>query len=108
MEGAGAGEGAAAKGGAVAYVVGGEMTRASRKFAANPLFEFIPSGGKVPVRRNLAETASCNSCHDPMRAHRGTAREIGYCALCHTAQLTDPETGENLDLKYFLDRKSVV
>ena len=86
------------------HVVGGEMTRGNRRYAANPLFEFIPAGGKVQVRRNLAETASCNSCHDPMRAHRGTAREVGYCVLCHTAQLTDPETGENLDLKYFVHK----
>ena len=86
------------------HVVGGELTRADRRYAANPLFEFIPAGGKVQVRRALAETASCNTCHDPMRAHRGTAREVGYCALCHTSQLTDPETGENLDLKYFLHK----
>jgi len=88
----------------VTHVVGGEMTRGTRRYAANPLSEFVPAGGKVQVRRNLAETASCNSCHDPMRAHRGTAREIGYCALCHTAQLTDPETSENLDLKYFVHK----
>jgi OmcA/MtrC family decaheme c-type cytochrome len=86
------------------HVVGGEMTRDNRKFAANPLFEFVPAGGKVHARRDLLETASCNKCHDPMRAHRGTAREVGYCALCHTSQLTDPETGESLDFKYFVHK----
>lgn len=34
----------------------------------------------------------------------GTAHETGYCALCHTAQLSDPETGENLDFKYFIHK----
>jgi OmcA/MtrC family decaheme c-type cytochrome len=86
------------------HVVGGEMTRGNRRYAANPLYEFVPAGGKVQVRREMAETASCNSCHDPMRAHRGAAREIRYCALCHTSQLTDPETGENLDLNNFVHR----
>jgi OmcA/MtrC family decaheme c-type cytochrome len=86
------------------HVVGGEMTRENRRYAANPLFEFVPAGGKVQMRRDLSETASCNNCHDPMRAHRGTAREVGYCALCHTAQLIDPETGENLDLKYLVHK----
>jgi len=64
------------------HVVGGEMTRDNRRFAANPLYEFVPAGGKIRVS-DLADTASCNNCHDPMRAHRGTAREVGYCALCH-------------------------
>jgi OmcA/MtrC family decaheme c-type cytochrome len=86
------------------HVVGGEMTRGERRWAANPLYEFVPAGGKVQVRWELAETASCNTCHDPMRAHRGAARETGYCALCHTSQLSDPETGENLDFKYFIHK----
>ncbi|HEY2988527.1 MAG TPA: OmcA/MtrC family decaheme c-type cytochrome [Candidatus Binatia bacterium] len=86
------------------HVVGGELTRAERRYAANPLFEFVPAGGKVQAKRDLVETASCNTCHDPMRAHRGTARAAGYCALCHTAQLSDPETGENLDFNYFIHK----
>jgi OmcA/MtrC family decaheme c-type cytochrome len=86
------------------HVVGGEMTRGERRYAANPLYEFVPAGGKVQARRELAETATCNTCHDPMRAHRGTARETGYCALCHTSQLTDPESGENLDFNFFVHK----
>jgi len=85
-------------------VVGGEMTRANRLHAANPLFEFVPAGGKVQMHRELVETASCNSCHDPLRWHNGAARQTGYCALCHTSQLSDPETGENLDINYFLHK----
>jgi OmcA/MtrC family decaheme c-type cytochrome len=86
------------------HVVGGEVTRGNRLYAANPLYEFVPAGGKVQTRRELTETASCNTCHDPLRAHRGAAREAGYCALCHTAQLTDPESGESLDFKYFVHK----
>src|SRR5215467_9184982 len=67
--------------GKATHVVGGEMTRENRKFAANPLFEFIPAGGKATVLPGSSETASCNNCHDPMSAHRGTAREVSYCAL---------------------------
>ncbi len=86
------------------HVVGGEMTRGNRLYAANPLFEFVPAGGKVGEHFDLPETATCNTCHDPMRAHGGTARETGYCALCHTTQLIDPETGENLDFKYIIHK----
>lgn len=86
------------------HVLGGELTRGNQRYAVNPLFEFVPAGGKVQIRRDLAETASCNNCHDPLKAHGGSRREAGYCALCHTSQLTDPETGGNLDLKYFVHK----
>ena len=86
------------------HVVGGEMTRDNRRYAANPLYEFVPAGGRVQLRRDLAETASCNNCHDPLKAHGGSAREVGYCALCHTVQLTDPESGESLDFKSFVHK----
>lgn len=86
------------------HVVGGELTRGARRYAANPLYEFVPAGGKAAARREVAETASCNTCHDPMTAHRGAAREAAYCALCHTSQLTDPESGESLDFKYFVHK----
>ena len=68
------------------HVVGAELTRAERRYAVNPLFEFVPSGASVTVKRALVETASCNSCHDPMRFHRGTARADGLLrALPHRA-----------------------
>ncbi|HTM07530.1 MAG TPA: OmcA/MtrC family decaheme c-type cytochrome [Verrucomicrobiae bacterium] len=86
------------------HVVGGELTRGERRYAANPLYEFVPGGGRVQARWELAETALCNRCHDPMRAHRGAARETGYCALCHTSQLSDPDSGESLDFKYFIHK----
>lgn len=90
--------------GRATHVVGGELTRGTRRYVANPLFEFVPAGGKVERRRALPTTAMCNSCHDPLRAHGGVTREVGYCALCHTGQLADAETGENLDLKFFLHK----
>jgi hypothetical protein len=86
------------------HVIGGEFTREKGKFVANPLFEFVPSGAKVKMQRDVVETASCNNCHDPLKYHGGTRREAGYCALCHTPQLTDPETGESLEFKVFVHK----
>ena len=86
------------------HLVGGEMTRDRRKYVVNPLHEFVPTGGGVKVRRATLPTAACNSCHDPLKAHGGLRREVGYCVLCHTSQLVDPETGENLDLKRLVHR----
>jgi OmcA/MtrC family decaheme c-type cytochrome len=39
-----------------------------------------------------------------LKYHGGAKREAGYCALCHTPQLTDPETGENLEFKVFVHK----
>ena len=72
------------------HVVGGELTREKGKYVANPLFEFVPSGGKVNAQRAVVETATCNNCHDPLKYHGGTRRAVGYCALCHTSQLSRP------------------
>jgi len=84
------------------HVVAGEI-RDGKEFA-NFIYEFVPAGGKVRVERAVVESASCNNCHDPLKAHAGTRREVGYCALCHTPQLTDPETGESLDFKVFVHK----
>jgi OmcA/MtrC family decaheme c-type cytochrome len=86
------------------HVVGGELTRGGGKYVANPLYEFVPAGGKVKLQRNVVETATCNNCHDPLKYHGGVRRAVGYCVLCHTSQLTDPESGENLDFKVFVHK----
>jgi OmcA/MtrC family decaheme c-type cytochrome len=88
----------------VTYVIGAELTRENGRYVANPLFEFVPNGGKVKVQRSVVETATCNNCHDPLKYHEGSRREAGYCALCHTSQLRDPESGESLEFKVFVHR----
>ena len=86
------------------HVVGAESTRENGRYVGNALFEFIPFGGKVKTSRSVIDTASCNTCHEPLKAHGGTRHEASYCALCHTSQLTDPESGENLDFKVLVHR----
>jgi OmcA/MtrC family decaheme c-type cytochrome len=86
------------------HVIGGELTRGDGKYVANPLFEFVPSGGRVQAQRAVVDTASCNNCHDPLKYHGGSRRNVGYCALCHTSQLTDPETAESLEFKVFVHK----
>jgi OmcA/MtrC family decaheme c-type cytochrome len=86
------------------HVVAGEMSVGNRRYVANPVYRFIPAGGKIQTSRSVIETATCNNCHDPLKAHGGARVETAYCALCHTSQLIDPETGENLDFKYFIHK----
>jgi OmcA/MtrC family decaheme c-type cytochrome len=79
--------------------VGGQITRATRTFASNPVFDFVPAGGAVKVTRNVVTTASCNQCHDPLALHGGSRVETALCVTCHTSQNIDPETGTNVELK---------
>ena len=86
------------------HVVGGEISRENGRYVANPLFEFVPSGATVKIHRAVVETGTCNNCHDPLKYHGGTRRAVGYCALCHTSQLIDPETGESLEFKVLVHK----
>jgi len=86
------------------HVMGGEMSIGNRRYVANPVYHFVPAGGKVQSDGSVIETATCNNCHDPLKAHGGARVETAYCALCHTSQLSDPETGENLDFRYFVHK----
>ncbi|HEY3304063.1 MAG TPA: OmcA/MtrC family decaheme c-type cytochrome [Candidatus Binatia bacterium] len=85
-------------------VVGGELTRESRKHVVNPLYAFVPEKGRVKPPESTVATAACNNCHDPLKPHGGLRRETGYCVLCHTSQLADPESAENLDFKVLVHK----
>lgn len=74
------------------HAVGGELSVGNRRYVANAVYWFVPAGGKVSAGRPVVETATCNNCHDPLKAHGGARVETAYCALCHSAQLTDPES----------------
>jgi OmcA/MtrC family decaheme c-type cytochrome len=86
------------------HTVGSELSVGNRRYVANAIYWFVPAGGKAATGRPVTDTATCNNCHDPLKAHGGTRVETAYCALCHTAQLSDPETGENLEFKYFVHK----
>jgi OmcA/MtrC family decaheme c-type cytochrome len=62
----------------VTHVVGGEISSRDGKAFVNFIYEFVPAGGEVRIERAVVETASSNSCHDPLKAHGGTRREVGF------------------------------
>src|SRR5262245_47635099 len=70
------------------HTVGGQVDRTvgATTVHANPLFDFVPAGGPVTTVRQVATTAECNGCHQPLAEHGGGRREVGLCQLCHTAQ----------------------
>jgi OmcA/MtrC family decaheme c-type cytochrome len=57
--------------------------------------DFVPDGSDVTQRKDIAMTASCNECHDPLNIH-GRRREVGYCVTCHNPGLVDGDDSYNL------------
>lgn len=84
--------------------VGGQITRATRTFASNPTFDFVPAGGPVTTTRNVVTAASCNQCHDPLSAHGGQRQDPNLCVTCHTSQTIDPETGNTVEFKVMVHK----
>jgi OmcA/MtrC family decaheme c-type cytochrome len=68
------------------------------------VFNFIPVGGTVTQVRDVVRTASCNNCHDPLALHGGPRRSVEVCALCHTPQTVDPDTGNTVDLPVMIHK----
>src|SRR5262245_2957392 len=90
----------------VTHTVGGQVQRTigARTLYANPLFDFVPAGGPVTTVRQVATTAECNGCHDPLAEHGGGRREVGLCQLCHTDQGFDPQSGNSIELQQMIHR----
>jgi len=66
----------------------------SDTFVSNATFNFVPSGGGGTGIRDIVETQSCNTCHDPLQAHGGSRRDVKLCILCHSSEIEDPDSGE--------------
>ncbi|MGC4118694.1 MAG: OmcA/MtrC family decaheme c-type cytochrome [Myxococcales bacterium] len=56
--------------------------------AFNRVHDFVPSGGPVGERRDIASTDACNECHGTLLAH-GSRKEVGYCVTCHNPGVGD-------------------
>jgi len=70
------------------------------EYVVNQTFDFVPDGSPVTNIRDIATTAACNQCHNPLAQHEdGTQRrEVKLCVLCHTQQASDVSNGNSLDL----------
>jgi OmcA/MtrC family decaheme c-type cytochrome len=71
---------------------------------ASATYNFVPNGSAVVNTHNIISTTNCNACHDQLSAHGGSRRGFPMCALCHTPQNSDPNTGDTLDAKVFFHK----
>src|SRR5262249_42883018 len=87
------------------HTVGGQVQRTvgAQSLVANPLFDFVPAGGNVTTVRQVATTAECNHCHQPLAEHGGGRGEDRLCQLGHTDQGFD-ESGTSIELQQMIHR----
>ena len=57
----------------------------------------VPAGG-TPQDHAVVDQPACSTCHGSFEAHGGRFTEVDHCEVCHTAQSSDPDTGNTLAL----------
>jgi OmcA/MtrC family decaheme c-type cytochrome len=72
--------------------------------SSNDVFSFIPNGGTVKTTRQVAVTAACNQCHNPLNAHGGDRLTVEFCIMCHQPQTINPDTLNTVDMKVFIHK----
>ncbi|CAA0122580.1 Uncharacterised protein [Halioglobus japonicus] len=73
---------------------------------ANPSHDWIPASGATDgiFNMDIAATANCNRCHDPLAIHGGGRQEVKYCVTCHNAGSVDPDSTNTVDFKVMIHK----
>ncbi|RLQ21303.1 OmcA/MtrC family decaheme c-type cytochrome [Seongchinamella sediminis] len=73
---------------------------------ANPVYDWIPAnpGASGVFNMDIAATANCNNCHDPLAIHGGNRQEVQYCVTCHNAGSTDAHSTNTVDMKVMIHK----
>lgn len=73
---------------------------------ANPHYDWVPATGATSGihEMDIAATANCNRCHDPLAFHGGGRVEVEYCVVCHNAGTVDPDSTNTLDFKVMVHK----
>ena len=73
-------------------------------YVANPIKHFRPDGMEVTEKREVVSSAACNKCHNTLREHGGSRRELGLCITCHVGGMADPESGNSLEMSQMIHK----
>ncbi|MCX2982529.1 OmcA/MtrC family decaheme c-type cytochrome [Halieaceae bacterium IMCC14734] len=66
----------------------------------NPYYDWVPATGLAAApAMQIAATANCNRCHDPLAIHGGGRIEVEYCVTCHNPGSTDAHSGNSVAMK---------
>ncbi|MEZ5503297.1 MAG: OmcA/MtrC family decaheme c-type cytochrome [Halioglobus sp.] len=73
---------------------------------ANPNYDWVPATGATSgiFTMDIAATANCNRCHDPLAVHGGGRQEVKYCVACHNAGSVDPDSTNTVDFKVMIHK----
>ena len=73
---------------------------------ANPDFDWVPQTGATNgiFTMDIAATANCNRCHEPLALHGGGRLEVEYCVACHNPGTVDPDSTNTLDFKVMIHK----
>ncbi len=73
---------------------------------ANPNYDWVPATGATDniFTMDIAATANCNRCHDPLAVHGGGRQEVKYCVSCHNAGSVDPNSTNTVDFKVMIHK----
>ena len=73
---------------------------------ANPNYDWVPATGATNgiFTMDIAATANCNRCHDPLAVHGGGRQEVKYCVTCHNAGSVDPDSTNTVDFKVMIHK----
>ncbi|TDG12459.1 OmcA/MtrC family decaheme c-type cytochrome [Seongchinamella unica] len=72
----------------------------------NPVYDWIPATGATSgvFNMDIAATANCNNCHDPLAMHGSGRVEVQYCVTCHNAGTTDAHSTNTLNMKVLIHK----
>jgi OmcA/MtrC family decaheme c-type cytochrome len=84
--------------------VGVRRTFADGEAGDSATVDFVPNGDPLPALNPSVDDAQCNSCHRGIEGHGGRWTSTTACVTCHTAQNTDPDTGNLLRLDVMVHR----
>lgn len=74
--------------------------------ANNGIYTWQPSTGATTgiLTRDIAEIASCNSCHNHLAVHGGPRQDVRMCVTCHNPGSTEANSGNTLDFEVMIHK----